>query len=141
MAKQLKYIFKTLHSGAQHFAANQYLKLQELHVLIPLTFKFTQQTHTNRDPSLIIQEVGLQVFHHAKCAETFGTEHLVEGIIADSELFVIRIIELLLLNDGPHPLDNFVSGHLLFTHELGEGGRQFIGARVAAAFASVAALK
>ena len=63
----------------------------------------------------------LQVFHHAKSPESLG-EHSAQLFVRDRELFVFRVIEIALLDDGPHALHDLRSRHFVLAHDSGQLG-------------------
>lgn len=73
------------------------------------------QTHIFSDVNMV-----LEVFHHAECAEAVDLEDGFQLGVADGELLVLRVVEVSLLDDGPHALDDLMTGHLILTHDGGQ---------------------
>lgn len=63
----------------------------------------------------LTHEMVLQVFHHAERAEALHADYFEEGVVADRELLVLRIVKVALLDYGPDLLDDLVAGHRVLT--------------------------
>ena len=49
-------------------------------------------------------EVSLEVFRHAKCPNPLLAKDWLHGFVRNKELFVLRVLQLLLLDVGPESL-------------------------------------
>jgi hypothetical protein len=59
----------------------------------------------------------LQILHHPKGSETLHPENREQLCIADGELLVLWVCQILFFDDGPHFLDHFVTSHLFLSHD------------------------
>lgn len=113
---------------------------------LPMLHVSSKQTNPKQKPvcisenQLLIKEMRLEILHHAENPEAFRAYDFVQRVVADRELLIVRVVELLFLYDGPHTFDDLVARHLGCTHQIGESRRQFVCACVTAAFAAAAAL-
>ena len=76
--------------------------------------------------------VVLQVLRHPEAPELLGGHNLGQLVVAFDHLLVLGVLQLVLLDVGPHPLDHFVPGHLVASHDVSELLRELDGRRVAA---------
>ena len=55
----------------------------------------------------------LEVLGHPEALELLHADDLEKLVVADGELLVLRILQIVLLDISPHLLDHFVTGSLL----------------------------
>ena len=55
----------------------------------------------------------LEVLDHAEALELLRSDDLEQLLVADGELLVLRVLQVVLLNVGPHLLDHFMPWGLL----------------------------
>ena len=60
----------------------------------------------------LIRDVVLEVFNHTKPLDLFLSEHLGHGGVRGEHPFVLRVLQVVLLNVGPQFLDQLRPGHL-----------------------------
>ena len=66
----------------------------------------------------------LEVLNHSEAFELLGTNYLEQLLVADGELLVLRVLQVVFLDVGPHLLDHFVPGGLLRADDGSEVVRQ-----------------
>lgn len=88
---------------------------------------------------LVRNEVRLQVLHHAERAESLDANDLLELGITNGKLFILGIVQVTFLDDGPHLFDDLVTRQRVATHETRQLGRQLKWSRKSATFSLAAA--
>jgi len=76
-----------------------------------------QEGEGDIQPSLGGEDVMLEVLHHPEGAEAFLADDREQLFVADGELLVVGVVEVALLDDGPHLLYDLLSGHLVLAHD------------------------
>lgn len=80
----------------------------------------------------------LEVLHHAEHAEALYADDLLHGFVTYRELLVLGVVEILLFDDRPHLLDDFMSCHHLLSNERSQFRGESQRAGVAFALSSAA---
>lgn len=62
----------------------------------------------------------LEIFKHAECAEPFHAHDLQQFAVANGELLIFWIVQIALLDDGPHFLDDLVARTFVGAHDAGQ---------------------
>ena len=80
--------------------------------------------------------VVLEEFGHAEALELFDADDFEELVVTFGELLVLGILEVVLLDIGPHLLDDFVPGANVLAHDGCEIFGQFLRFRESTASSS-----